>query len=328
VNRLFALMLGASLILLANDPLEHAKPALKPRRISVATVWDRSHHASAPDLVRFQDRWFVAFRESTTADSADGVIRIVSSQDGEKWSPWAMLDHAVADFANPHFQIMPAGKLLLTAAVTMHHGEKDRHRTYAWSSRDGRQWDGPEMIGESGYHLGHIEWQRGKAYTFGLQPGSPSESLRSFSSAGDLQLSPWNPTAGSPSEHGRVAVRFLTDESGIAISESSSGTAKLGVSRPPYRQWTWKDTAVSLHFPRLLHLSDGRLVASGSDSRGHSALFLVHPDDLSLEPIGALASGQAQGGTGLAWHDGSLWAAYAIIDSGVPTVSLVRIQLP
>ena len=42
----------------------------------------------------------------------------------------------------------------------------------------------------------------------------------------------------------------------------------LGASRPPYRDWTWKDLGKKLSGPHILRLPDGRVVPAGRLDEG------------------------------------------------------------
>jgi len=323
----------ASAGLYAEDLPGLKKPAVaRPERLSMVAVWDFAHHASAPDLLHYDGRWLVAFREASAAGATDGAIRVMSSLDGEKWSPWSRLEHAIADLDRPRLHQMPDGQLLLTAAVTMHADGPSKHRTYAWKSRNGREWEGPQVIGDEGIRLGPIEWRRGTAYSFGYQPGARERTLRGYmGTVGDIafDLTPSSPATVESAQLGPTGMAFLPDDTAIAVAEHAEGSLRFGVSRPPYRHWQWKDLGQNVGDPRLVRLDDGRLLVSGADAKGRASIFWLDPVEGTLAQAGALSAEATLEGASVRWHDGALWAAYrAANPNGAASIYLARIKLP
>lgn len=60
--------------------------------VEVRKIWDRPPHNAFTDLIRFQDTWFVAFREAATHGYTPplGKIRVICSRDGKE--PRGLLD--------------------------------------------------------------------------------------------------------------------------------------------------------------------------------------------------------------------------------------------
>ena len=121
--------LAASLqISFPNKPARKAAP--KAEIAGVDKVWDRGGHNAFTDLVLFRGRWFLAFREATTHVSADGAIRILSSIDGDRWEPSALLTYPVADLRDPKLVVTPDQRLMLTTAGAMHPPSDTKHKSF------------------------------------------------------------------------------------------------------------------------------------------------------------------------------------------------------
>ena len=69
--------------------------------VSVERIWDRAPHNAFTDLIRFQDRWYCAFREGAGHVSPDGALRILTSTDAETWESAALLTSEDSDLRDP-----------------------------------------------------------------------------------------------------------------------------------------------------------------------------------------------------------------------------------
>ena len=55
----------------------------KPEIVSVKKIWDRAPHNAFTDLIRFQQKWFCAFREAESHVRGNGKIRLRDGFTGE-----------------------------------------------------------------------------------------------------------------------------------------------------------------------------------------------------------------------------------------------------
>src|SRR4029079_5174544 len=77
------------LLICTSLPATAAPPTAKP--ISVSKIWDQSPHCAFTDLAFWKGHFMCAFRDGRTHMSSDAKIRVLSSADGESWSPSAQL---------------------------------------------------------------------------------------------------------------------------------------------------------------------------------------------------------------------------------------------
>ena len=60
--------------------------AVELELVGVDKIWDKAPHNAFTDMVRFQNRWYVAFREAKSHGVAgDGDVRVIRSPDGKRW---------------------------------------------------------------------------------------------------------------------------------------------------------------------------------------------------------------------------------------------------
>ena len=69
--------------------------------LSVKKIWDQGEHNAFTDLIRHQDKWFCTFREAGDHVSPGGKIRVIVSDDGERWESAALLADTGFDLRDP-----------------------------------------------------------------------------------------------------------------------------------------------------------------------------------------------------------------------------------
>ena len=294
-------------------------------------IWDSAPHNAFTDLLRFKDQWLCVFREGSDHVSPDGAIRVIASSDGTTWTPLARLTSPTADLRDPKITITPSGLLMLTAAGALHQPAKHHHQTYAWFSKDGRDWCQPYQIGDPDMWLWRVTWHRGTAYslaysttTKGLVRLYKSTDGRRFETLAD-DLFP----DGYPNE---ASLAFQDDGTCLALLRRDEGTATamLGLSKPPYNRWQWKDLGVRIGGPHMIVLPDGRIVAAGRryDRTVRTSLMWLDPNKGKLEEFIALPSGGDTSYPGLAVHNGVLWVSYYSSHEGRTSIYLTKVRLP
>jgi hypothetical protein len=299
-------------------------------RVEIRKIWDRAPHNAFTDLIRFRDRWFCAFREGAGHVSPEASIRILTSTDGEVWEPAASVGPPGRDSRDPKLSITPDGRLMLVAALAPQ-GPGGKHQSFVAFSDDGREWTRPVDVGDHGVWLWRVTWHGDQAYGVGYGTG-PSKLVRLYSSPDGSDFSPLVETLfdrGFPNES---TLAFLPDDTALCLvrRDGEEGSAQLGRSRPPYRDWTWTDLGVRIGGPDVLLLPDGRLVAGVRlyDGKVRTALCWLDPEARKLTEFLTLPSGGDCSYPGLAWHEGRLWVSYYSSHDGKTSIYLARVELP
>ena len=68
-----------------------ADPAPKPTLVSVTKIWDKAPHCAFTDLLRWKKQWLCCFREAQGHGGDNGIVRIITSTDGSKWTSLAVV---------------------------------------------------------------------------------------------------------------------------------------------------------------------------------------------------------------------------------------------
>ncbi len=311
-------------------PVKAAAP--KAEIVYLDKVWDRAGHSAFTDLIRFHNRWFLAFREATTHVSGDGAIRILSSSDFEHWQETARIAHPGGDLRDPKFCEAPDGQLMLTTALALRQPAESHHQTYTWFSREGRQWSEPAAIGDPDVWLWRVQWHRGMALALGYATG-PQRFLRGYMSGSSAtRFDTINPTVLSADYPNETSILFQSDESALCLLRRDAGTktALLGRSQPPYRAWTWTDLGVRIGGPHMVKLPDGRIVAALRlyAGKARTSLCWLDPATDQLTEFLALPSGGDTSYAGLGFHDGLLHVSYYSSHEERTSIYVAKVKLP
>ncbi len=291
--------------------LRQPKPPL--RLLETRLIWDRAPHNAFTDLIRFHDRWFCVFREGSAHISPDGALRILTSVDGHSWTSAALLTSPDSDLRDGKLSVAPDGRLMLSGAETLHNRSTHAHQSLAWFSGDGYRWEGPLPIGEPDFWIWRITWHEGTAYGIGYDSRKAHRSIRLYRSPDGRRFEPLVPRlldVGYPNESclvfdGNTAYCLLRRD-----GQPSSGL--LGISSPPYTQWSWQDLGVRIGGPCMIRLPDGRLLAAVRlyDGNARTSLCWIDPPTGTLREALRLPSGGDTSYAGMVLDGNTLWVSY------------------
>jgi hypothetical protein len=256
------------------------------------------------------------FREGSKPVSPDGSLRMITSKDGEVWKSHALITDPTDDLRDPKLTLMPDGRFLLNGAG-MQADKPIRYHSMSWISSDkGRTWDDGRRIGDPGFWLWRAQWHDGVAYSMGYETyGDRSKrTLRLYKSADGRKFSSWVKKVNVPNGVGEDRMLFLKDGSAICLLRHETGTKKglLGKSKPPFKDWSWKELNLRIGGPNMIQLPDGRILAATRlyAPRARTSLSWVDPDAGTLTECLELPSGGDTSYPGMVLHDGVLWISY------------------
>jgi hypothetical protein len=325
-------------------------PAADPEVVSVEKVWDAGKHNAFTDLLRWRDRWYLTFREADAHVGGDGQLRVLESKDGKAWAPAALIAEKGIDLRDPKLSVTPDDRLMIVAGGSVYEGKtlKGRQPRVAFS-KDGKSWTAPRRVLAEGEWLWRVTWHGGKAYgvsynaaaratppakkaaeTGDAPPGPADWKLKLVSSADGLtyDLVTHLDVPGHPNE---TTLRFTEDGEMVALVRREGGNTFgwVGRSKPPYKDWTWKETKHRLGGPNFIRLPSGEWWAGGRTYPGgaKTALARMTPDG-GYDPVLTLPSGGDTSYPGLAWHDGLLWVSYYSSHEGKSAIYLAKVKLP
>ena len=309
------------------------KPA-SAELLEVKKIWDQGLHNAFTDLIRFQGRWYCAFREGTHHDSFDGQLRIISSTDGTTWTTAAVISSSLnEDLREGKLSVTPDGRLMLIGEARRRSGELIFFRSLVWFSSDGRLWSDPVFIGDDVWHW-RVTWHKGVAYSIGYNPPDPARSIRLYTSNDGVQFTPLTHELlrGNVNES---SLLFGDDDTVLCLlrSDDAVTTAKLGTSMPPYTSWQWIDLGVRIASPQKIRLPDGRIVAAArlvdtGNSRIRTSLSWLDPKAGTLTEFLTLPSLTDTGYPGMVLYEGLLWVSYYSTHEGKTSIYLAKVKLP
>src|SRR5439155_10261884 len=275
--------------------------------LEVRKIWDRAPHNAFTDLVRFKGRWFCVFREGTAHVSPDGALRVISSKDGKDWVSAALLTQPNADLRDAKITITPDNQLMLSGAAALHQPAPFKHQSLAWFSKDGRKWSEPVQIGDPNVWLWRVAWHRKTAYSIGYDTAG-EEFIRLFTSGNGREFDTLVPNLFNQGRPNETSLVFQPDETALCLlrRDGDPASAKLGVAKPPYTNWQWKDLGVKIGGPHMIRLPDGRVVAAIRLYEGmvRTSLAWLDADAGKLAEFLKLPSGGDTSYAGLVWEDG------------------------
>jgi len=329
-------MKGSILVLLAmamggNDHAASAAEGYPPAELSqIRRIWDQGSHNAFTDLVRFQDRWYCVFREGGGHVSPDGALRVIRSKQGQQWESAALLSSADSDLRDAKITVTPDGRLMLSGAEAMNNPQGYTHQSLVWFSDNGSDWSDPHEVGDRDFWLWRVTWHRGVAYGFGYGCGKADRSIRLYSSSNGRQFQTLVTNAFDKGYPNETSLVFLSDDTCYCLlrRDGQEATAQLGLAKPPYTQWQWKDLGVRIGGPHMIRLPSGHFVAAVRlyDGRTRTSLCWLNPQQATLTEFLQLPSGGDTSYAGLVWYDNHLWISYYSSHEGKTSIYLAKVK--
>ncbi len=299
--------------------------------VDVRMIWDKAPHNAFTDLVRFQNRWYCAFREGKAHVSPDGALRVIASDDGQTWESIARITSPNSDLRDAKLSITPDGRLMLAGAGALHPPADHKHQSFAWfSDPEGKSFGPAVPIGEPDYWLWRVSWHKGKALGVGYATAGP-QIARLYQSDDGRDFKTIVPTLFAEGYPNESAIVFLPDDTALCLlrRDKDSATGQLGRARPPYTEWTWKDLGTRIGGPSMIRLDDGRLIAGVRlyDGDVRTSICEIDADTGQIKELLALPSGGDTSYPGLVMHDGLLWVSYYSSHENQTRIYLARVRL-
>lgn len=329
-----------------------ANEITEPKLLEVTKIWDAGKHNAFTDLIRYQDKWFCTFRESTAHVGGDGGIRVIVSRDGKQWESAAYITEDAIDLRDPKFSITPDGRLMIVAGGSVYNGGKVLlgRQPRVLFSENGRDWTKPKRILGEGDWLWRVTWHKGEAWGISYIPQARVQpDAKSAANKGD-EIKPgpadWKlklvkshdgenyeivTYLDVPGFANESTVRFLADDTIIAFVRRESGNRHgwIGTSRPPYKEWKWNETEHRLGGPNIIVLDDGVIWAGSRDHRSREPRTAIgRMTELKYVPEIVLPSSGDNSYPGLVMYKNELWVSYYSSHEGKSSIYLARLQLP
>lgn len=307
--------------------------------IDSTKIWDQAPHNAFTDLLRWNDKFYCAFREGRGHVSTDGKIRVLESKDANRWASAALVALAGYDLRDAHLSVTPDGRLMLLGGAAPR--KKDNQRaptgTFVSFSKDGRRWSEPQVVVKPGRWLWCVTWYKGKAYGVSYAAGQKMPYLELLVSDNGTDYKSHVDKlygTGYPTE---VTLRFDTDGTCYALVRrdrrgNEASSALLGVSKTDYKKWKWFDLGAEFNGfggPNLIQIPGGHWIGAGRmhQSGAHTALTYVDVNSGTMTKLLKLPSGGDTSYPGLVWHNNMLYVSYYSSHEGKTSIYLARVKV-
>jgi hypothetical protein len=336
------LPLLALLVALAAATLAQETAAQK-HLLSVERIYDRAPHSAFTDLIEFNGKLYCAFREGSGhvpgKDGTNGVIRVIASDDEQNWRSVALLAEEHVDLRDPKLSITPDGRLMIVMGGSFYEGEKlgVRHTRVSFSDRTGARFSAPQpivleaQIKTDADWLWRVTWRGGVGYGVVYQSGGEEFKAHLVMTRDGVRYQ-WVTTFAISGRPNETTLRFTPDGAMIAWvrRERENQNGYLGVSRAPYKEWSWQEQTVRLGGPNFIALPNGKLLGA---TRGHladrktSTYLAWLSRDGAVTPIITLPSGGDTSYAGLVLRGDRLLVSYYSSHEGKSAIYLATLRL-
>lgn len=336
IARHAALAVVISLIVSAATAAGQKAP-IRAELVDVRKIWDRAPHNAFTDLTLYQGRFFLTFREASSHAFAVpcGKIRVLSSEDGQRWTPAALLAYRnnEYDLRDSKLTVTPSGRLMLNSAVVPPEN-RNRRQSLAWFSDDGSTWEGPAEIGEPNWWIWRVARHR-DGTVFGVGYGDITRHPRTTRLYHSRDGRDYETLVGrlTPlAETGESALLFRPDDSAVVLvrRDGREPIGLVGVSQPnDYTHWTFRPLGQRVGGPAMLQLPDGPILAATRlyDGKERTSLGWLDPEGGRLIELLALPSGGDNSYPGLVWHNGLVWVSYYSSHEGKASIYLAVVKI-
>jgi len=285
-------------LLIFNQSIAQKLPAVKV--VSVKRVFNNGEHNAFTDLCRFNGLYYLTFRSCPDGHMIypTSSIIILFSKDGVKWEQSFRFHVPERDTRDPHFLIFKDKLFVYTGTWycgTQSDPEKytiNQHLGYAVWSRDGRNWQGPQLLeGTYGHYIWRAATYDDKAYLCARRIHNfmalPSRSGADKIMESAMMVSEdglvWKKAALFQERDGdETAFLFESDGTVLAVARRGRGNAELCRSKPPYQEWYRKDLGRYIGGPLLVKWN-GRYLVGGRKRENETyrtALYWLADEEL------------------------------------------------
>lgn len=311
----------------------------------IKKIWDRGGHNAFTDITFFKGKLYVVFREGeghipNKDNTGNGIIRILSSSDGEFWESAAEIQLEGIDLRDPKISLTPKKKMMVIMGGSKYNnGQLQSISTYvSTSDATGKKFSEPEEVEleesiksdfdwiwrvtwyeKTGYgvlYQANVDGEKGKTKAYLVKTSKGSE----YELVSELDM------GGNPNE---ATIRFLS-RAEMMIVARRGGDDKMGMigtSKPPYTDWSWEKLDFQLGGPNFeMFPIDKILIATRrySDEGNYTALMMGKKGEKFREVM-KLPSGGDNSYPGMLSIGGFVWMSYYSSHEGKASIYYARI---
>jgi hypothetical protein len=299
-------VVASALILVANS-VSAIEPSPKVAVKNVRRAFHNGEHNAFTDLVRFRDRFYLAFRSCPDGHPVNPTASIIvlASDDAQTWQQVNRFHVEKRDTRDPHFLIFKDRLFVYTGTwycdeATMRSKEFDlnQHLGYAVWTEDGKTWQGPMLLeGTFGHYVWRASAHDGKAYLcgrrkqdFAVGPKGEGNEVESVMLESDDGLIFRKRALFQEEQGDETAFQFEPDGAVIGIGRRGRAPAQFLRSTPPYVQWERYELDRYIGGPLLTKWGSRELVGGRKTTSQGPRTFLAWFDEGTLHDFAELPS--------------------------------------
>jgi hypothetical protein len=308
--------------------------------VTALAVSNKAEHNAFTDLIKFDSTYYCIFREGSTHTSYDGKLRILTSKNGKSWNSYALLSLPEKDLRDPHFFIDNHNHLsILTYAID----DKVRFNVI-YKLRNDNFIRSEKVDVDNDYWIWSSSKYQDKMYSVGYNTkqfcfnsvfNSSKSKIMLFEntdsaciSFGKVEAENWiSNKFVCPNESSIV---FTSDSTLVTIvrDDNTSKESHIGISKRPYKKWTWKSIPYYVRGPKLAKLPNGKifLAAASMDQYDKTYYAILNPTDFTIEKIKAFPSSGDTGYPGVIIEGTTALISYYSSHEGNSRVYITRIN--
>jgi len=304
---------------------------------TVKCIWNTSKHCAFTSIAEFNGKYYVSFRE---ADShildndgvARGAVRILASNDGDKWESVAYLTKSGYDLRDPKLSVTPDGRLMVTIGGSIYSGSTLTGRVPQVSfSNDGKTFTAPQAAAIESETKNGTDWiwrvawrsKTGYAVMYSLLSGNPKDAekgaalcLLETTDGVNYKQRTIIDLPDFPNETTVRPLGICGGKMAMMVRGDSNKGNKMGLwgtSRPPFKKWTFSDMGVQIGGPDFIMLDRETIIAGSRKYLGgtkYQTMLLKGTPEGNFSEVMVLPSGGDTSYPGFVIVGDELWVVY------------------
>jgi hypothetical protein len=299
--------------------------------MDIRRIWDRADHNAFTDITFFKNKLYVVFREGdghipNKDNTGNGIIRVLSSVDGEYWESAAEIRLEGIDLRDPKITVTPRNRLMVLMGGSKYdQRELQGIQTYiSTSDPNGARFSDPEPVEideriKSDFDwIWRVTWQDKTGYGVLYQPFADGEKgktkayLVSTNRQGkEYELVTELDIDGNPSE---ATIRFFSGGEMVILVRRGGGDkmGMLGTSKAPYTDWEWQKLNFELGGPNFDRIPINKILIATrlKDDNGSYTALVLGEKGKEFKEVMRLPSGGDTSYAGMFTISGFVWLSY------------------
>jgi hypothetical protein len=293
--------------------------------ITTSLVWNKMNHCAFTDLVRFNNAFYITFREaaSHTATAATaGRVRILKTTDGSQWEEVALIALSQKDIRDPKLSITPDNRIMVIMDVEEFNVAGNtvisRKPHVSFSDANGAAFSVPEActldpsVQSTTNWIWRVTWHKGVGYGIDYSSGKgyflvKTTDGKTWEKITNLEVD------GTPNE---ATIRFNSQDNMYILirRESEDQLAVLAEANAPYTNFKFTKMPFRVGGPDFLFLDDNTLVVGTRwyNEAGEGSGTVLYVVDLAgnIKRSLKVPSAGDSSYTGMVLFENKLWFSY------------------